>query len=303
MSGIGLLFSTAIDYERTHQLAIYTLLKESQLGSFLQNQNKSWDVLWEPEKQLFDLALVNNSKTYIELKMWSSLGDSQKNRQSAFLYSTGSTGFYILLGTSWFENSSQDVINFSKNTAIKIGYTELIALLNQIIVSGNETPDILELALSYRISLEQQYKHIKNSYKKGTKDKLYWYSLYDQIRRNLKTQTASIYTVNNPGGEVYIINDFNSWRTGKNQGVEFDLYCEIVNGILCIKFVADTDDTDIKRSLRDNIRNAIHIILGNTLTIVSVHPAKRNCLILSLKTRKIGWTFFVIFVIGKTASN
>jgi hypothetical protein len=37
--------------------------------------------------------------------------------------------------------------------------------------------------------------------------------------------------------------------------------------------------------------------------LVSVHPAKRNCLILSLKTRKIGWTFFVIFVIGKTASN
>lgn len=48
-----------------------------------------------------------------------------------------------MLGTSWFEITDQDVASFSGNRTSKIGYSELIGLLNQVIVSNNETPDVL----------------------------------------------------------------------------------------------------------------------------------------------------------------
>lgn len=272
MSGIGLLFDTAIDYERTHQLAIYTLLKQSQLGNLLQGQDNSWEILWEPESQLFDLGLATSdtsSNTYIELKMWSSLGDNQKKRQSDFLNNKKAKGLYILLGTSWFEISSKDVTNFSGGLASKIGYVELIELLNQIIVSGKETPDVLELALSYRISLEKQYQHITNACGGSARNKLFWYSIYDQIRAHIEKTTGSIYTVNNPGGEVYILNDNNSWLSGTCDGVDVELYFEVVNGTLCIKFYAETDDKDKKRSIRDSIRGSIHNILDGKYNVVN----------------------------------
>ena len=271
MSGIGLLFETAIDYERTHQLALYTLLKQSKLGDLLQGENGSWDILWEPENQLFDLGIASghvNSNIYIELKMWSNLGDNQKKRQSEFLENIKARGIYVLLGTSWFEVSSNDVAKFSSNLASKVGYLELIDLLNQVIVTGTETPDILELALSYRISLEKQYQYITNAYKENDRTKLFWYSLYDQIRKYLHTTTGTIFTVNNPGGEVYILNDPNSWLSSNCNGIDIQLYYEVVNGRLCIKFYAETNDTDEKRSIRNSIRTAIHKVLDAKYNVV-----------------------------------
>jgi len=272
MSGIGLLFDTAIDYERIHQLAIYTLLKQSKLGDILQGINASWDTLWEPEGQLFDLAIVagnNNQKSYIELKMWSSLDDNQKKRQATFFANNNAKGIYVLLGTSWFEVTSGNVATFSNGLASKVGYLELIDLLNKVIVSGNESPDVLELALSYRISLEKQYQLVTNAYKEQKGNKLFWYSLYDQIRNKMAKTTASIYTVNNLGGEVYIINDDNSWLSGKCNNIDIRLYFEIVNGTLCIKFYAETDDTDEKRSIRDSIRKSIHKELDTMYNVVN----------------------------------
>ena len=258
MSGIDLLFNTAIDYERTHQLALYTLLKQSKLGKILQREN-TLNILWEPEDQLFDLAIEsNNKKTYIELKMWSTLSDRQKKRQTTFLLKNNAKGIYVLLGTSWFEVTSNDLESFSHGLASKVGYLELIDLLNKVITSRSETPDVLELALSYRIALEKQYSELANAYKGNKENKLFWYSLYDRIRNKLKTTSASIYTANNPGGKVYILNDNNSWFKGKCNNINIQLYSEVVNGTLCIKFYAETDDKNKKFSIRDRIRKSIH---------------------------------------------
>jgi hypothetical protein len=272
MSGIGLLFDTAFDYERTHQIAIYTLLKQSQLANLLQGQKNSWDILWEPESQLFDLGLENahnNDKTYIELKMWSSLGNKQRMRQSDFLNNNEARGLYVLLGTSWFEISSENVTNFSNGLASKIGYVELIELLNQVIVSDNENMDVLELALSYRIYLENQYQHITNAYNGNARNKLFWYSLYDQIRGYIINTTGSIFSANNPGGEVYILNDDESWLFNNDNDVEVEIYFEVVNGTLCIKFHARTDDADEKRAIRNSIRISIHNVLDNEYNVVN----------------------------------
>ena len=269
MSGIGLLFDSAIDYERTHQIAIYTLLKQSQFGNFLQGRQAPWEVLWEPEGQLFDLGLRAASTSYIELKMWANLSDQQKKRQSAFLQQDDATGFYFLLGSSWFEITEQDVASFSGNRASKIGYVELIKLLNQVIVSADEKPDVLELALSYRMALEEQYQTIITAYNSESRDQqLFWYSLYHQIRSHSQAPNASIYTVNNPGGEVYILNDSESWLSAKVNGVAVDLCFEVVNGSLCIKFYAETEDKDVKRSIREVVRTAVHKVLDPNYTVI-----------------------------------
>ncbi len=270
MSGIGLLFDSAIDYERTHQIALYTLLKQSRLGSLLLQGKTVSEIQWEPEGQLFDLGLksTQNTYTYIELKMWSRLSENQQNRQTKYLKENNAKGIYLLLGTSWFEFTHEDVEGFSDHKPSKIGYPELIALLNQVIASGKESPDVLELALSYRISLEKQHRKLAEAYKDNPGGLLFWYSMYGQIRSNLKVTKADVYHVNNPGGEVYILNDRNSWHRDFCNGIAIKLYLELVNGTLCIKFWADTESAEIKRDIRDVVRAGIHKQLEEKFTVV-----------------------------------
>lgn len=104
MSGIDLLLRTAIDYERTHQIALFTLLSKSKLPDILLDIAMPKSIQWEPERQLFDLAVEDGTKsTYLELKMWSSLSASQFNGQVKFLLDKNFRGLYVLLGTSWYE--------------------------------------------------------------------------------------------------------------------------------------------------------------------------------------------------------
>src|SRR5262245_45546260 len=104
MSGIDLLLQTAIDYERTHQLALYALFEKSDLPEFFTAIRKIRPTEWEPERQLFDLGIWGeSSRVLLEIKMWSSLTEEQLARQVAFLKTHGHRGGYVLLGTSWFE--------------------------------------------------------------------------------------------------------------------------------------------------------------------------------------------------------
>ena len=76
MSGISLLLNTSIDYERTHQIVLHTLLNKSNLAEHLFCLKEVREILWEPKKGLFDLALKSkNEEIYIEIKMWSSLSN------------------------------------------------------------------------------------------------------------------------------------------------------------------------------------------------------------------------------------
>jgi len=267
MSGIDLLLKTAIDYERTHQLAIFTLLSKSKFSSFLLGISDP-RVLWEPERQLFDLGVQGKFKTvYIEIKMWSSLTENQQKRQQTFLISNNCTGYYILLGTSWFEYSLSDIENNFNGTATKIGYDEIISALNSLIVAPDQSPDVYELALAYRNALQEQFNILKNAFKNNDGGKLFFYSLYREIQNRTQNIRTSIYTVNNPGGPVYILNNGDCWKKFTVGNLAGELYYELVNGRLCIKFYSEEKKED-KYLIKDQVRKAVRSVLSPKYKVI-----------------------------------
>ena len=127
MSGIDLLLESSTDYERTHQVVLYTLFKESDFASYLLGLGKPIEVEWETEKQLFDLG-VSDGKTraLMELKMWSSLSGGQLARQTARLKEFKNAGKdvmgrHLLLGTSWFEWEPDVLLEESDNCSRRLG--------------------------------------------------------------------------------------------------------------------------------------------------------------------------------------
>jgi len=270
MSGIDLLLRTAIDYERTHQIVLFTLLSESKLSEVLLNVASPKHIHLEPERGLFDLAVQNDSTTtYVEIKMWSSLSleDKQFQRQVDFLRKNKSRGVYILLGTSWFEHTEKSISDKSDGLATKIGYDELLSSLNKLIVATGQTPEVYELALAYRNAVQKQYDdRIRTAYKNKEDQKLFFYGIYREIQSRLKGIETSIYTVYNPGGPEYILNN-NNWLSFTYENAEVELYYELVDGKLYIKFYTEAPN-ETKRKLRDNLREAIRRVYGSDYKIV-----------------------------------
>jgi len=265
MSGIELLLKTSVDYERTHQLTLYTLLKEANLFTFLFDLHGDAEIVWEPEDQLFDLAVITKKrKIYIEIKMWSSLSNSQLNRQSSFLEKSNNIGAYILLGTSWFEyQSSIDL------PGIKIGYKEIITGINKIITTTTYSSDIHELSLAYRNTLNNQFSFLINAFKTMVnKNKIFYYSLYAYIQNNLNNIKTRIYTVNNAGGSVFILNNDDAWINVVVNRIKVDLYFEVESDYLLIKLHPNTDNNEIKLKIRDKIRRAVHKVFDNDYRII-----------------------------------
>jgi len=259
MSGIDLLFASAIGYERTHQLALFTLLKNSNLPDALCRRPNPMEVKWEPEGQLFDLALIYSSgQLPIEIKMWASLTDSQLERQTLFLTANNLSSVYVLLGTSWFERDEEDLRQKTNNRAVRVGYVELLNALDGVLTTRGQAPDVYELALCYRNALHRQYEElIKAVEGKDREGKMYFYSLYWRIKQRT-SERFSIYTVNNPGGEVYILNDSEGWHQAKIRDTECEVYFELVNGRMCIKVHPETDDPSIRDYVRNRARQVIH---------------------------------------------
>jgi hypothetical protein len=167
MNGLDLLLEISRDYEWMHQLVLYALLKKSTLPLFLFDMKLPIEVIWEPEGQLFDLAVKNDITTkYIELKMWSSLTKKQMERQISFLKDNHCRSYYVLLGTSSYEFSNNKISKDSNGKACRLSYQELIDSLNKIIKENKESAEIQELAASYLDTLQEQYEEIKNAYKK-----------------------------------------------------------------------------------------------------------------------------------------
>jgi hypothetical protein len=268
MSGIELLFRTAIDYERTHQIALFTLLSKSTLPNLLANISVPKAIKWEPEGQLFDLSIEDSSTTtFLELKMWAALSDNQFRRQTDFIKNRFRC-LYILLGTSWFERSETSINKLSNGYSNRIGYDELIKCLNDLMITSGQLPEVYELTLAYRNSLQEQYDRIRNAYKSKSDLKLLFYSIYYEIQKRLKNMETAIYTVNNPGGPVYILNNSDYWRDFVFNQVSGTLYYEIVNGRLCIKFHTTATD-EIKIAMRNRIREAIMRIYGHNYNILN----------------------------------
>lgn len=223
---------------------------------------------WEPEKQLFDLAVQDDrTTTYIELKMWSSLSDTQFKRQVDFLKKKNSRGFYLLLGTSWFEHTEKSIKVKSNDRAEKIGYDQLIHSLNKLMVIKGQSPEVYELALAYRNAVQEQYDRIRTAYRNKQDEKIFFYAIYHEIQSRLKVMETSIYTVNNPGGPVYILNSSDYWLTFTYKNTEAELYYEVVNGRLCIKFYINAPNA-IKYELRDKLRKAIRKVYSADYEII-----------------------------------
>jgi hypothetical protein len=178
------------------------------MSQVLLNVTSPKHIHWEPEGQLFDLAVENNeATTYVELKMWSALSDNQFKMQVDFLKEKKSRGVYLLLGTSWFEHTQKSISDKSKGLATKIGYDELISALNKLMAATGQPPEAYELALAYRNALQEQYNRIHTAYRSKQDEKLFFYAIYHEIQSRLTGMETSIYTVNNPGGPVYILNN------------------------------------------------------------------------------------------------
>lgn len=268
MSGLDLLLKTSIDYERTHQMVLYTLLGKTSFPKHAFGISKIRDILWEPKKQLFDLAILSDpDDLYLEIKMWSVLSDDQISRQNTFLSKEQKKGVYVLFGTSWFEHTSALLEEKSNGRCTRIGYEELIDGLNKLIIEPRQSSDVVELARAYRDSIQEQFDFLLNGLRQAKKDKIFYYSLYWSIQKKLGSLDTAIYTVNNPGGQVYILNNRKWYPVTINQ-TSVDLYYELVNDRLCIKFFAKAEDNDVRQKIRDVVRNKTHKVLDQKYHII-----------------------------------
>jgi len=259
MSGIKLLLEGAVDYERTHQLALFTLLTKSNLSALLFEIDGPNDARFEPEGQLFDLEVSNElERILIEIKMWSSLSEAQLQRQTEFLRKSGAHGAYVLLGTSWFELEARRIKERTDGLAVRVGYDELLDGLNRLLVSTDQPVDVYELALAYRNVLQRQHQRLLTAADHSqNRDQVYYYSLYRRLQQRLPDLKTRMFTVNNPGGPVYIFKNERELSI-RPMGVAANLYYEVVRDELRMKFWSDVDDANLRRQLREEIRQALH---------------------------------------------
>ncbi|MBK8068125.1 MAG: hypothetical protein IPK27_10985 [Rhodanobacteraceae bacterium] len=281
MNAIDLLFREAVSLERTHQLALWILLKEANFCKAITGRESSGEIRWEPERQLFDLAVVgpDQEKTFLELKMWGSLSGEQLARQSYYLLKNASSGVYVLLGTSSFEVSAERIRRETHGRAIRVSYSELLAALQCICSSSGARAEVVDFAQAYANAIRDQVSLFEMQAQDASNGKLYFYVRYQRLINSLSTE-ARIYTVNNPGGEVYILNfvdSYNNINIGKCHG---QLYAELVNGRLCIKFWLDAP-AETRRITRDELRALVREAmdsenfrnsgrLGNCMTVCSL---------------------------------
>jgi hypothetical protein len=269
MSGLNLLFETSIDYERTHQIALFTLLQKSDLSKHLLDIDRKINKInWEPNRQLFDLGIETDLYKYlIEIKMWASLYKSQFEKQREALNKEGSYGVYLFLGTTWFEYDSECFKRDFGYKCVRIGYVELIKGLNDVLISHGNPTEIYELALAYRNAIRNQFERILNAYTGPVKDRVFYYSLYYKMKELLKDIPCSIYGANNPGGQVSILNN-NHWHEVGIEGINVQLFYELVNGELCFKIRPDTDDYVMKDHIRNVVRPALQKAAGSDLILI-----------------------------------
>jgi hypothetical protein len=269
MDVIGLLSEEEMDRETTHQFVLYKLLEESDFARVLLGFPKTERVTKEPERRLFDLSVTGNGRTvFMKIKVRSPLTDRQLQRQRGFLKDAGHKGQYVLLGTSWFEFDDQKIQRASDGTANKTGYDELIDALNKLLAVPGQFPDIYELALAYRNALQLQFDNLKNAaLTPRPKDKRYYYSLYHMLQNRLQDLETDIYSVQNPGKCVSILNNRRWWSLFVG-GVGVKLLSEVDRGKLCVKFSAATHDDNNKREIRQQVREATHRLLDGGCRVI-----------------------------------
>ncbi|MBO9703650.1 MAG: hypothetical protein J7604_25825 [Sporocytophaga sp.] len=263
MSAINLLLQSAVDYERTHQIILYTLLKDINFQRLFLDIDVEQLPVWEPLRGKFDLGIAvkkpfeaENISAVFELKMWSNISEGQLKSQKEYLYQNENVkGFHILLGTCDYEYKDDYFQNVFGGRSVKISTCDLVDKLEQYKDGSEVGEDIKELVEVYIEVLKGLMNDLNFAYKRQgrlTADHFFYYSLYKKIQDLSSEQNLRIYKVNNRNSPSYIINDIDTWMSINYQGYVFRLYQEILNGEYQIRLHSNPETPDIhKRVLKD----------------------------------------------------
>jgi hypothetical protein len=250
----------SIDFERTHQLILKSLFTDVNFARVITGQSfdEAINVTLEPFGSLFDLGLFRkdaNCACLIELKMWSGLSNAQLERQTKFLKDNNYLGLHILLGTSdlqFYKNDLvDDIAEMTGGFSKKIGYKELISYLAKFVEIW-ETSPIKQIAQEYMEALNTQWQDLEGAWlNPEAHNHFRFYSTYNKIRNFLPDGSFPIYTVNNAGGAVYIMNDDSSWKGFTYCGYNFQVYQEILDNHYMIRIFSD----DVPNHIRNEVKS------------------------------------------------
>jgi hypothetical protein len=243
----------AINQELTHQLVLWKLLNAPKFVKAISGLRGNIIVVEkEPFRGLFDLSVkADRQEAYLELKMWSPLHANQIDRQTRFLLAdTSRIGLYLLLGISRFEWSEDDILEASGGLSRKITYPELIAAIDTFLAAAEPSP-LKDLAMSYRSALQEQFEWSQNAWRypveKGRA--LHYLSAYEAIQKSIPDIPTRIYSFSQ-GGTDYVLKAETLRRPYGIGGITGEIFLEIHNGELCIKFDCDTNDKETLRAIR-----------------------------------------------------
>ncbi|PTQ92428.1 hypothetical protein C8P68_11228 [Mucilaginibacter yixingensis] len=254
--------NTSLKFERTHQLILQCLFNDAlflKAATGLEVENPQ--VVLEPVKSLFDIGILDpdgNMICLIELKMWSNLSNAQLERQRRYLELTQCPGVHILLGASdlqfYRDESYDDIAEFSDQRSCKVGYKELISILERFASLSPAGAPITIIAEDYKEALQKQEKYINDAWLDSSASlHLRSYSAYSKIRKYLINEAFYIYSVNNPGGTAHILNDDRSWTEFLYQGHKFKMYQEILDLKLMIRIESFGAPNAVKTSLKQRV--------------------------------------------------
>ena len=173
-----------------------------------------------------------------------------------------------MLGLSSFESNSRHIEQASGGLREKASYNELLVALNSLLVSPDQATDVSELILHVPNALQLQFQKLtRAALDESERNQQFYYSLYGMLQQRMPSIETRIYTVVNRGGPVYILNNSAMFEL-QLDSVPVQIYYEIVNGIICIKFHAQSDDIDKRREIRTLIRQASHSVLEPKYTLI-----------------------------------
>lgn len=259
MQGIG--------YEITHQLILEKLFLEPAFFSAACGiDGEPVEVRREPYRGKFDLSveLKEGREMLIEMKMWSGLKDEQIDRQTAHLKEEdGRQGFYLLLGVSNYEYSPEMIVEKSEGLSRKLSYADLLrgleALLNKSPRSA--IPDTLLEA--YRDALIKQRDWLRDAWQhpETVHRHFYLYSAYRQMQDLMPDISTRMFTGDRTADYILQTNDL--WVPFEHGGAVGQVFLEVFNGELTIRFAPDQGDKDALRAVRQQLVNYVEQELGS----------------------------------------
>jgi hypothetical protein len=164
--------TTSLDFERTHQLILQCLFNDPLfLKVMTRMEIDNYQVQLEPVSGLFDIGILDNNKKQlclIELKMWSNLSNVQLERQSKYLESQRCPGMHILLGNSDLQfhrdPDYDEISDHTRDNSCKIGYQELIGVLDTFIAHSDPSSPVCIIAGDYREALNKQAAYLDQTW-------------------------------------------------------------------------------------------------------------------------------------------